>query len=74
MDLAFKDMKAKGMKHNCVMFFCILSNYGKYGCWHNVEKIMQQVYNYNAADIAIYNTTIDAYQKAQNFEDMEEDV
>jgi pentatricopeptide repeat protein len=71
MDSAFKDMKAKGVKPNCVTFSSILSAYGKHGCWHNVEKIMRQVYNYNAADTAVYNAAIDACQKGQNFEDME---
>ncbi|KAG0553556.1 hypothetical protein KC19_12G020300 [Ceratodon purpureus] len=71
MDLAFKDMKAKGVKPNCVTFSSILSAYGKHGCWHNVEKIMRQVYNYNAVDTAVYNAAIDVYQRAENFEDME---
>lgn len=71
MDMAFKDMKARGVKPNCMTFSSILSAYGKHENWHMVEKIMRQVYNYNAADTAVYNAAIDAYRRAQNFEDME---
>ncbi|XP_024383422.1 uncharacterized protein [Physcomitrium patens] len=71
MEETWKRMKAEFVKPNSSTFCSMLSAYGRHGYWHNVEKVMRQARYFDAADTAVYNAAIDAFQRAQNFEDME---
>lgn len=49
----------------------VFSAYGKHARFEKLESLMRQVKNYKAADTAVYNSAIDAYQRAMNYGDME---
>lgn len=71
MEMAFKRMKGQGVRPKRATFCSILNAYGQQGCWHLVDKVIRQAQQYDAVNTAVYNAAIDAYQRAQNFEDME---
>lgn len=71
METAFKEMIVEGVVPNRATFCAILNGYGQHGFWHNVETVLEQAVEYDAVNTAVYNAAIDAYQRAQNFEEME---
>jgi len=48
-----------------------LNAYGQQGRWHLVDKVLVEAHQCDAVNTAVYNAAIDAYQRAQNFEEME---
>lgn len=52
-------------------FCAILNAYGQHGRWHLVDKVLAEAHQWDAVNTAVYNAAIDAYQRAQNFEEME---
>lgn len=61
----------KMVRPNRATFCAILSAYGQHGRWHLVEKVLAEAHECDAVSTAVYNAAIDAYQRAQNFEEME---